>query len=80
MVSWKTKIICSMLAGIIHNIGKDSILPINSFTVYFISYIHNFDPSITMFTAYFAQAVFILSMTSSGIIGGRIDNRFGCHM
>lgn len=80
MVTKKTMIICSMLAGVVHHIGKDALLPINTYNVYIISYLHKYDPTITMFTSYFAGAIFTFSQTSSGFLGGRIDNRFGCHV
>lgn len=80
MISKRTKIICSFLGCLFFILGISVFGAITSFNVYFVSYIYHYDQSIKITNVLFSGAVFTLTSTSFGFIGGRLDSKFGCHM
>lgn len=75
----KKKLICSIIAGILHHIILTSVNVIGSFSVYYISYVHQFDPSVTLHYGFLMSPLLSISLSVSIILGGSIDRKLGCH-
>lgn len=73
--------ICSIVGGIIYQIGIGSIFPLGNFNVYIISYINNYhkDSPYQLYYGYFITPLLTFMLSFFAFLGGLIDNRFGCH-
>ena len=80
MVSVKTKLISSMIGGILFNFGTGSVLPLGNLGIYIISYHINTNQNLNTNYAFFILPILTFSMTCFGFIGGIIEAKVECHV
>ena len=80
MVNAKTKLISSMIGGILFNFGTGSVLPLGNLGIYIISYHINSNQNLNTNYSFFILPILTFSMTCFGFIGGILEAKVGCHM